>query len=74
MTTSNDLRLWLSRHGLVQSDLAVICGVSERCVRFWVAGERPLPAYLRLLMRAVDDNKIDLPWLAMVVGEETEAA
>jgi len=74
MTTSNDLRLWLSRHGLVQSDLAVICGVSERCVRFWVAGERPLPAYLRLLIRAVDDNKIDLPWLAMVVGEETEAA
>ena len=74
MTTSNDLRLWLSRHGLVQSDLAVICGVSARCVRFWVAGERPLPAHLRLLMRAVDDNKIDLPWLAMVVGEETEAA
>ena len=74
MTTSNDLRLWLLRHTLVQSDLAVICGVSERCVRFWVAGERPLPAYLRLLIRAVDDNKIDLPWLAMVVGEETEAA
>lgn len=74
MTTSDDLRLWLSRHGLVQSDLAVICGVSARCVRFWVAGERPLPAYLRLLMRAVDDNKIDLPWLAKVVGEETKAA
>ena len=74
MTTSDDLRLWLSRYGLVQSDLAVICGVSARCVRFWVAGERPLPAYLRLLMRALDDNKIDLPWLAKVVGEKTEAA
>jgi DNA-binding transcriptional regulator YiaG len=72
--SASGLRSWLLRHNLVQSDLAVICGVSERCVRFWVAGERPLPAYLRLLMRAVDDNKIDLPWLAMVVGEETEAA
>ena len=72
--SASGLRSWLLRHNLVQSDLAVICGVSERCVRFWVAGERPLPAYLRLLIRAVDDNKIDLPWLAMVVGQEREAA
>lgn len=74
MTTSEDLRLWLSRHQLVQSDLALICGVSERCVRFWVAGERPLPAYLRLLMRALDDGKMDLAWLAAIVSEMTEAA
>jgi len=72
MTTSDDLRSWLKRHGLVQSDLALICGVTERCVRMWVSGCTAIPKTLLLLMQAVDDGKIDIAWLAQVVSQQTE--
>jgi DNA-binding transcriptional regulator YiaG len=71
MSTSA-LRSWLKRHGLVQSDLALICGVTERCVRRWVSGQSAAPQMLLLLMQAVDDGRIDIAWLAQVVSQQTE--
>ena len=72
MARSTNLRVWLKRHGLVQSDLAMILQVSDRCVRMWVAGDR-LPHYLTLLMKAVDDERIPISWLAEFV-QKREAA
>jgi hypothetical protein len=72
MAQSTNLRVWLKRHGLVQSDLALICGVTERCVRMWVSGCTAIPKTLLLLMQAVDDGKIDIAWLAQVVSQQTE--
>jgi len=69
-----DLRAWLTRHKLTQGDLALICGVTERCVGYWLSGRSAAPQTLRLLMRAVDDDRIDLPWLAGVIGEEKRTA
>ena len=74
--TPSDLRAWLERHGLTQIDLALICGVSSRCVQFWLAGNRRLPHILLLMMQATDDGKLDLDWLARWVAsnQEGEAA
>jgi len=74
--TPSDLRDWLARQRLTQTDLALICGVSVRCVQFWLAGNRRVPHILRLLMQATDDGRLDLDWLARWVArnQEGEAA
>lgn len=70
----HDLQTWLTHYRLMHADLALICGVSERCVRFWVSGARPMPKTLLLLMQAVDDGRIDLDWLAGAIQPKREAA
>lgn len=69
-----DLRAWLKRHEFTQEDLALILGVSDRCVRFWVAGKRPLPKSVTLLMRAADDGRVDRDWFASTLAQEGTAA
>lgn len=59
----------MSRHGLVQTDVAMICGVSDRSVRSWVSGQHAIPQPVFLLMQAVDDGRVDLGWLAETVAK-----
>lgn len=35
--TPKNLRHWISVHGVLQKDVAVILGVNERAVRMWLA-------------------------------------
>lgn len=69
MTTPDTLRQWMERHGLVQGDVALMCGVSDRSVRSWVSGQHAIPQSVTLLMQAVDDGKVDLGWLAETISK-----
>jgi hypothetical protein len=61
--TKNQLRKFLSDHDLKQSFVAWLGGVSERHGRAWLLGEYPVPQYLELLVKAVDEGLISMDWL-----------
>lgn len=59
---------WAHRHGLRQSDVAMIGGVTTRAASDWCRGVTPPPQSFRLLMQAVDDGLVPLAWLAGAIG------
>ena len=62
--TNLELQAWRQRHSFTQSDVAVMCGVSDRAVRNWLTGDAPVPGCVALLALAVDDGLIGVEWLA----------
>lgn len=66
--SSDALTEWMKRRGLTPIDVSLICGVSDRSVRSWMSGRHPIPRSVVLITQAVDDDRIDLLWLAMAVG------
>jgi DNA-binding transcriptional regulator YiaG len=71
---STNLRDWMHRQSLTQSDVALIMGVTARMVRFWSSGQYPIPAAVDLLMRAVDDGLVSQAWLAGQVAKRDPGA
>ena len=45
------------------SDLAVLGGVTTRCVREWTSGRRPVPRAIAILMKAIENGFITETWL-----------
>ena len=52
--TPERLELSMERLGLNQTDLALFLGVSARGVRYWIAGEREIPASVETLLRLME--------------------
>ena len=50
--------------GLLQIDVATICGVTPRTVQNWLKGRVPVPQPVTLLMKALLEERIDLIWVA----------
>jgi len=57
----------MARHGLLQMDMALICGVTPRSIRNWTQGKTEVPLSAILLMRAFDEGRIDMAWLASAI-------
>ena len=53
----------MRRRGMRQIDVAWVCGVGVRHVRSWLRGVYPIPQYVLLLMRAIDQDLIDTAYL-----------
>jgi hypothetical protein len=54
----------LDRHKIRHQDLAFMAGYTIRAVGQWKAGERPVPRSVQLLLKAIDDGRINEQWLA----------
>jgi hypothetical protein len=54
----------LDRHNIRHKDLAFMAGYTIRAVGQWKAGERPVPRSVQLLLKAIDDGRINEQWLA----------
>lgn len=54
MMNATELRAALARHNVTAADLASIVGITPRAVRYWLEGERPIPAHVWLLCRLLD--------------------
>ena len=65
----NEFRKYLEKHGLRQSDLAWIAGVNVRHARAWALAEYPVPRYVSLLLKALEQKKIDINWISNTAGE-----
>jgi hypothetical protein len=61
MTNLQDI---LDRHNIRHKDLAFMAGYTIRAVGQWKAGERPVPRSVQLLLKAIDDGRINEQWLA----------
>ena len=61
---------FMARHGLLQMDMALICGVTPRSIRNWTQGKTAIPLSAILLMRAYDEGRIDMAWLASSIKKE----
>jgi hypothetical protein len=59
----------MTKHNIRHKDLAFITGRTERAVHQWVYGIRPLPRSTELLLKALDDGRIDEKWLASKLSE-----
>lgn len=66
-----DLQTIMDRHNLLQVDLAIICSVTPRTVHNWIHGRKPVPRAVALLLRALDDGRIDVHWLAVRTADRT---
>ncbi len=49
--SSDEFRAILDQHGITQVGFAHMMGVDGRTVRRWVAGDKPLPGCVALMLR-----------------------
>ena len=54
----------LVRHGLFQSDMAQICGVTTKTIQNWLRGRQAIPRPVALIVMALDEGALSLAWLA----------
>ena len=66
--TGPELRELMSSLDMSQGDMAWLCGVDERTVRYWVSGQSPVPQAVALLILAYDEGRVDASWLARRVA------
>lgn len=52
--TPSELRQTRKAKGLTQQALADYLGFTVRAVKFWEAGERPIPKWLALALKGID--------------------
>jgi len=50
--THDEFRRAIERHGILQTDIAQICGVTPRTVGNWASGRKRVPKALSLLLTA----------------------
>lgn len=59
-----ELQSALLRHGLFQSDMARICGVTTKTIQNWIRGRQDIPRPVALIVMALDEGALSLRWLA----------
>jgi plasmid maintenance system antidote protein VapI len=59
-----ELQNALLRHGLFQSDMARICGVTTKTIQNWLRGRQDIPRPVALIVMALDEGALSLRWLA----------
>lgn len=57
------LRQLRRRCKMTLNDIAAVTGHGERGVCLWLAGTRPVPFHVVLIMRAIEDGLIKLKWI-----------
>ena len=62
ITPTQFLRLQV-RTELSDEDIAFVTGHTTRAVRGWRSGRNPVPLYVYMLMRAVEDKRLDVDWI-----------
>lgn len=71
--TDDQLRNFMTSFGLLQIDVALICGVTPRTVNNWYHGRLPIPRAVGLLLAAVSEGLVPIEWVAAHVPAETDA-
>ena len=71
--TQRDLKKYLQKHNLRQSDLAWIAGVNVRHARSWAIGEYAVPRYVELILKALEEGHITVQWIARMSDDELPA-
>jgi transcriptional regulator with XRE-family HTH domain len=61
--THENLREFIDRHELLQRDLAYLTGVTDRQVRSWLNGSSRIPPAVKIILKAIDDDKITIKWI-----------
>lgn len=64
MMTPEELQEVMTTHGLLQIDVALICGVTARTVNNWYHGRLPIPRPVTLLLTALKEGLIPIEWIA----------
>lgn len=62
--THDEFKRAIERHGILQTDIAHICGVTPRTVGNWASGRKRVPKPLSLLLTALNEGRVSLSWLA----------
>jgi hypothetical protein len=62
----------VTKLGMSQEDLSAISGRNTRSVRSWLSGAIPAPRSVVLILIALDENRIDFPWLVAKLKQEKE--
>ena len=70
--TPEELKNALIRTELLNSDLATLVGVTTRQVTSWLSGKHHIPRSVAIILRGLDDRKIDRDWLIDTVKNEIE--
>ena len=52
--TPTEIRETIERLGLNQVQAANVLGVTPRCVRFWLSGQRKIPKYLGVVLPVLE--------------------
>ena len=68
MKDARHLERFMAVHGVGNAEFARIFGVSIRTVIYWKQGEIEAPNPVHLLVRAIQQGRLDLDW----VREEVE--
>ena len=63
MITSGQFLDLQVRTELSDEDIAFVTGHTTRAVRGWRSGRNPVPLYVFMLMRAVEDKRLDVNWI-----------
>jgi hypothetical protein len=50
--------------GLLQIDVALICGVTPRTVNNWYHGRLPVPRAVSLILTALREGLVPIEWIA----------
>lgn len=48
-----DLKAWRERHGLSQTELAGMLGITKPCISQWESGVRKIPAFLHITLKCL---------------------
>jgi hypothetical protein len=62
------------RTELSDEDIAFVTGHTTRAVRGWRSGQNPVPLYVYMFMRAVEDKRLDVDWILAEVEKFNEEA
>jgi hypothetical protein len=68
--TPEKLVTLMTRHGMTREDLASIAGRTTRQTYGWTTGQSSVPQAVAILLRALDEGKIDPGWLLRAVRLE----
>jgi hypothetical protein len=68
--TPEKLVTLMDRHGMTREDLAHIAGRTTRQTYGWTTGQSSIPQVLAILLRALDEGKVDPGWLLRAVRLE----
>jgi len=62
--TAGDLQKVMDDFGLLQIDVALICGVTPRTVNNWYHGRLPVPRAVSLILTALREGLVPIEWIA----------
>ena len=59
----------MTKFGLLQIDVALICGVTPRTVNNWYHGRQDVPQAVALILTALDEGLVPIEWVAARVQD-----